>query len=179
MKDSNLFSQRWIYENVFGLSQNEWAVEQEQVVEDLKQEFRREQIKSEGNDPQKTNQSFGTPHDIASMHVANKGGLLPGQEQEHVAGPGRPKDNNTWGTHDSPHGRDPLAIKSLGNSLSTDKSPLQHQYRGSSPLSTENIQINSLINSMKSSNIIKQTLLSEKQDKDTGTMLDESQLIED
>ena len=179
MKDSNLFSQRWIYENVFGLSQNEWAVEQEQVVEDLKQEFRREQIKSEGNDPQKTNQSFGTPHDIASMHVANKGGLLPGQEQEHVAGPGRPKDNNTWGTHDSPHGRDPLAIKSLGNSLSTDKSPLQHQYRGGSPLSTENIQINSLINSMKSSNIIKQTLLSEKQDKDTGTMLDESQLIED
>jgi len=56
---------------------------------------------------------------------------------------------------------------------------LQHQYRGGSPLSTENIQINSLIDSMKSSKIIKQTLLNEKQDKDSGTMLDESQLIEE
>ena len=164
---------------IFGLSQDEWTTEQEQVIEDLKQTFRKEQIKSEGNDPVKTNQSFGTPHDIASMHVATNDGLLPGQEQEHVAGPGRPENHQSWGTHDSPHGRDPLAIKSLGKSLSTDKSPLQHQYRGGSPLSTENIQINSLINSMKSSNVIKQTLLSETQDKDSGTMLDESQLIED
>jgi hypothetical protein len=179
MKESTLFSQRWIYENVFGLSQDEWLAEQEQVIEDLKQDFRKEQIKSEGNDPKKTNQSFGTPHDIASMHVANKDGLLPGQEQEHVAGTGRPPEHQSWGTHDSPHGRDPLAIKSLGKSLSTDKSPLQHDYRGGSPLSTENIQINSLIDTMKSSNVIKQTLLNEKQDKDSGTMLDESQLIEE
>ena len=179
MKESNLFSERWIYENIFGLSQNEWLAEQEQVIEDLKQGFRKEQIKSEGNDPVKTNQSFGTPHDIASMHVANKGGLLPGQEQEHVAGPGRPKDNNTWGTHASPHGRDPLAIKALGNSLSADKSPLQHNYRGGSPLSTENIEINSLISSMKTSKVIKQTLLKESEKVDSGTLLDESQLIEE
>jgi len=177
MKESTLFSQKWIYENVFGLSQAEWTAEQNQVIEDLKQDFRKEQIKSEGNDPVKTNQSFGTPHDIASMHVATGDGLLPGQEQEHVAGPGRPSKHQSWGTHDSPHGRDPLAIKALGKSLSTDKSPLQHNYRGGSPLSTENIQINSLIDSMKSSNIIKQTLLNETQDKDSGTMLDESQLI--
>ena len=177
MKESTLFSQKWIYENVFGLSQAEWTAEQNQVIEDLKQDFRKEQIKSEGNDPVKTNQSFGTPHDIASMHVATGDGLLPGQEQEHVAGPGRPNKHQSWGTHDSPHGRDPLAIKALGKSLSTDKSPLQHNYRGGSPLSTENIQINSLIDSMKSSNIIKQTLLNETQDKDSGTMLDESQLI--
>ena len=111
------------------------------------------------------------------MHVATGDGLLPGQEQEHVAGPGRPSKHQSWGTHDSPHGRDPLAIKALGKSLSTDKSPLQHNYRGGSPLSTENIQINSLIDSMKSSNVIKQTLLNETQDKDSGTMLDESQLI--
>jgi len=178
MKESTLFSQRWIYENVFGLSQHEWKIEQEQVIEDLKQDFRKEQIKSEGNDPVKTNQSFGTPHDIASMHVATGGDLLPGQEQEHVAGPGAPEKHQSWGTHDSPHGRDPLAIKALGTSLSTDKSPLQHNYRGGSPLSTENIQINSLINSMKSSKIIKQSLINEETDIDSGTMLDESQLIE-
>lgn len=183
MKESNMFSQQWIYENLFGLSHNEWKLEQEQVIEDLKQQFRQEQIKSEGNDPKKTNQSFGTPHDIASMHVANKGGLLPGMEQEHAPGTGRPKESGTWGTHDSPHGRDPLAIKALGNTFATDKSPLQHKYRGGSPLSTENIEIESLIKSMestkKSPKIIQETMSTEVIDGDKGTMLDESQLIEE
>ena len=183
LRDSNLFSERWIYENVFGLSQDEWTAEQEQVIEDLKIAFRREQIKSEGNDPKKTNQSFGTPHDIASMHVANKGGLLPGQEQEHVAGPGRPKGPTTGKSHDSPFGRDPIAAKSLSQTFGSDKSPLQHKYKGGSPLSTENVEINNLIDSLKtsskSSKIIKQTMLNEKKNDDQGTMLDESQLIQE
>ena len=183
LRDSNMFSERWIYENIFGLSQDEWTAEQEQVIEDIKVAFRREQIKSEGNDPKKTNQSFGTPHDIASMHVANKGELLPGQEQEHVAGPGRPKGPTTGKSHDSQFGRDPLAIKSIGQTFSSDKSPLQHKYKGGSPLSTENVEINNLIDSLKSSNktskIIQQTMLNEKKNEDQGTMLDESQLIEE
>jgi len=183
MRDSNMFSERWIYENIFGLSQDEWTAEQEQVVEDLKMAFRREQIKSEGNDPKKTNQSFGTPHDIASMHVANKGGLLPGQEQEHVAGPGRPAGPTTGKSHDSQFGRDPLAAKSIGQTFSSDQSPLQHKFKGGSPLSTENIEINHLIDSMKTLNkstkVIQQTMINEKKDDDQGTMLDESQLIEE
>ena len=183
LRDSNLFSERWIYENVFGLSQDEWTAEQEQVIEDLKIAFRREQIKSEGNDPKKTNQSFGTPHDIASMHVANKGGLLPGQEQEHVAGPGRPKGPTTGKSHKSPFGRDPLAIKSIGQTFSNDASPLQHKFKGGSALSTENVEINNLIDSLKtsskSSKVIKQTMLNEKKDNDQGTMLDEDQLIQE
>jgi hypothetical protein len=182
LKESNMFSQRWIYENIFGLSQDEWTAEQEQVIEDLKQQFRHEQIKGEGNDPRKTNQSFGTPHDIASMHVANKGGLLPGQEQEHVAGPGRPQGPINGKSHDSTFGRDPLAIKSIGSTFSGDKSPLQHKYKGGSPLSTENVEINNLLDSLKSStkssNVIQQTMLNEKKSDDDGTMLDESQLID-
>ena len=183
MKESTLFSERWIYENIFGLSQDEWTAEQEQVIEDLKESFRKEQIKSEGNDPKKTNQSFGTPHDIASMHVANKGELLPGQEQEHVAGPGRPKGPTTGKSHNSPFGRDPLAIKSIGKTFSSDKSPLQHKYKGGSPLSTENVEINNLIDSLKTSTktskVIKQTMLNEDKNDDQGTMLDESQLIQE
>jgi hypothetical protein len=182
LKESTLFSQKWIYENIFGLSHDEWTAEQEQVIEDLKEDFRKEQIKSEGNDPKKTNQSFGTPHDIAAMHVANKGELLPGQEQEHVAGPGRPSDPGTFGTHDSPHGRDPLAIKQLGKSLGADKSPLQVNFRGNNPLSTESKEISQLINSMqslkKSPKVIQETLSKDTKSDDTGTMLDESQLIE-
>ena len=183
LRDSNLFSERWIYENIFGLSQDEWTAEQEQVIEDLKTAFRREQIKGEGNDPKKTNQSFGTPHDIASMHVQNKNGLLPGQEQEHVAGPGRPKGPTTGKSHASPFGRDPLAIKSIGKTFSADQSPLQHKFKGGSPLSTENVEINNLIDSLKTSGkttkVIQQTMLNEKKNDDEGTMLDESQLIQE
>ena len=183
MKESNMFSQRWIYENLFGLSQDEWTAEQEQVIQDLKEQFRHEQIKSEGNDPQKTNQSFGTPHDIASMHVQNKNGLLPGQEQEHVAGPGRPEEPGTAGTHDSPDGRDPLAIKQLGKTFSSDQNPLQHKFKGGSPLSTENREINALVNALssvkKSSKIIQESLSENTKNDDNGTMLDESQLLEE
>jgi hypothetical protein len=117
------------------------------------------------------------------MHVANKGGLLPGQEQEHVAGPGRPSDPGTFGTHASPHGRDPLAIKQVGKTFSADKSPLQHQYKSGSPLSTENKEISSLINSLKSqqktSKIIQETLSKNEKNTDDGTILDESQLIDE
>jgi len=183
MMESTLFSQRWVYENIFGLSQDEWRAEQEQVIEDLKQTFRKEQIKGEGNDPKKTNLSFGTPHDIASMHVANNDGLLPGQEQEHVGGTGRPEGPITGKSHKSALGRDPLGAKELGQTFNTDKSPLQHKYRGGSPLSTENVEINNLIDSMKSSykssKIIQQTMINEKEKDDNGTMLDEGQLLEE
>ena len=180
MIESNLFSQRWVYENIFGLSQDEWTAEQEQVIQDLKQSFRREQIKGEGNDPKKTNQSFGTPHDIASMHVANKGGLLPGQEQEHVAGPGRPKGPINGKSHNSTFGRDPLAAKEIGKTFATDTSPLQPKYKGGSPLSTENLEVSNLIATMKNkSKVIQQTMLNEDKKDDNGTMLDENQLLEE
>jgi hypothetical protein len=182
LKESQLFSERWIYENIFGMSQDEWRAEQEQVVEDLKEQFRREQIKSEGNDPKKTNLSFGTPHDIASMHVANKNELLPGMEQQHVAGPGRPEEPGTWGTHASPHGRDPLGIKDLASIFTQDKSPLQHKYRNDSPLSLETQQKTALIKTLKSkfktSSIIHESLNENKNDSDKGTLLDETRLID-
>jgi hypothetical protein len=181
LKESGMFSEKWIYENIYGMTQQEWETEQEQVIEDLKQDFRKEQIKSEGNDPVKTNMSFGTPHDIASMHVANKIGDLP-IEQEHVAGPGRPKDASTWGKHSSPHGRDPLGVKELTKTFSADKSPLQHNFKGGSPLSTENISSKNLIDSLKSKfkspKVLKQTLIEDVQDNDAGTMLDERQLLD-
>jgi hypothetical protein len=183
LKESKMFSEKWIYENIFNLTQQEWQVEQEQVIEDLKQDFRKEQITSEGNDPVKTNMSFGTPHDIASMHVSTKfDGLAPGMEQEHVAGPGRPKDASTWGKHSSPHGRDPLGAKEMTKSLSIDKSPLQHNFKNGSPLSIESIESKAILDSMKSkfktAKVLKQSLNEEIKDIDAGTMLDERQLLD-
>lgn len=183
LRESQLFSEQWIYENIFNLSEHEWKSQQDNVIEDLKNMFRRKQIADEGNDPKKTNMSFGTPHDIASMHVATKGELLPGMEQEHVAGPGRPKDISTWGKHSSPHGRDPLGIKDLGATFNGNPktNPLQHTYRGGSPLSTESLDskelIKTLSNKFKSSKILQESLNDITTVSDAGTMLDESQLL--
>jgi len=185
MKESLMFSEQWIYENVFNMSAQEWQEERERVIQDQKEAFRREQIKSEGNDPKKTNMSFGTPHDIASMHVATKTDILPGMEQEHVGGSGRPKRVGTWGTHDSPHGRDPLGAKSLGSAFNTDKSPIQHNYK-KSPLSMENksfvdmLRHSNLQGKVKSNQIIQESLNeTSSSNEDTGTILDESQLLDD
>ena len=182
LKESGMFSEQWIYENIFNMTSAEWTEERDRVIEDQKEVFRREQIKSEGNDPKKTNMSFGTPHDIASMHVASKGTLLPGMEQEHVGGSGRPKESGTWGKHSSPHGRDPLGIKALSGTFNTDKSPLDTKNRKSSPLSVENKQIVNMLrgSSLKTKKIIKESIShNEFVNEDTGTMLDESQLLDD
>ena len=180
MKDSTLFSEQFIYENIFNMSINEWTAEKEQVIQDLKNDFRKEQIKSEGNDPRKTNMSFGTPHDIAAMHVANRGELLPGQEQEHVAGPGAPKQAKT-NLDGAAAGRDPIGAKNLASTFTTDKSPLQHNFRKTNPLSLE---VQSFIDTLGNSSIKNRSILKEslegKEQKvdDTGTLLDESQLLD-
>jgi len=182
-KESGMFSQRYIYENVFGMSQDEWEAESSQVIEDLKEDFRKEQIKSEGNDPKKTNQSFGTPHDIAAMHVQNKLDI-PGQQDEGaddpVAGPGRPKKFGSYGRANSDYGRDALGSKGLDKTFTTDKSPLQHKYRGGSPLNTEARAFADMIQKRsKSSKILHESLNTEQVDPDKGTMLDEDVLIQE
>ena len=182
-KESGMFSERYVYENVFGMSQDEWLREQEQVIEDLKEEFRKEQIKSEGNDPQKTNQSFGTPHDIAQMHM--QGGIeVPGQQDEGadepVAGPGAPKKYGSWNRANSDYGRDALGDKENNKALEPDESPLQHNYRGGSPLSTEaKAFANFLTKKSKTSKVLHESLSLEKKDIDKGTMLDEDVLIQE
>jgi hypothetical protein len=42
------------------------------VIEDLKLRFRQNQIEQEGNDPTVTGASYGTPHDLASMHMSQQ-----------------------------------------------------------------------------------------------------------
>ena len=183
MKDSGLFSTQWIYENIFKMSDTEWKYEQDQVIEDFKNDFRKEQIKSEGNDPKKTNMSFGTPHDIASMHVATKGELLPGQEQEHVGGTGRPPESHTWGTHKSDFTRDPLSIKDLSNTFKTSTNQLTTKNRKDtlSFESKHDVNVANIIDLMpgrKTKQIIKETMTTGTNDTESG-LLDENQLLDD
>jgi hypothetical protein len=41
------------------------------MIEDKKRQFRYTQIENEGNDPQESNQAYGTPHQIASLYGGN------------------------------------------------------------------------------------------------------------
>jgi hypothetical protein len=177
MLDSTLFSRKHIYEIIFGMTSEEWEQENTLVVEDAKVAFRLEQIKSEGNDPAKTNLSFGTPHDIASMHTANK--MYDPRLKDNVAGPGRPKESGTMGKHKDDFGRDPLAAKEMTSTFKADTS-IDTKPRGGSALSTEAKEFKGLIASLGSlkSKAVKTSLITETVDIDAGTFLDETKLNE-
>jgi hypothetical protein len=72
IREDNLLSDKYIYENIFGFTDDEWKADRNQRIEDAKHSFRLKQIMEEGNDPKLTGKSFGTAHDIASMQVASK-----------------------------------------------------------------------------------------------------------
>lgn len=68
MLDTKLFPSDYVYETVFGLSEDDYLEMRELVREDAKRAFRQSQIENEGNDPAKSGKSYGTPHDLASMY---------------------------------------------------------------------------------------------------------------
>ena len=122
LKETNLFSRKYIYENIFNLSPEEWKDMEEEVIRDLKRGFREKQITEEGNDPELTGKSFGTPHDLAAMYVDSnmkdestettlKQLYVP---DDRVNNTGRPAEANKFGTvKDKINGRDPFGSKEL------------------------------------------------------------------
>lgn len=70
MQEIKLLSNDWIYKNILNLTEDDIESEKKKILDDIKALFRHAQIENEGNDPYITNQTFGTPHDLATM---NKG----------------------------------------------------------------------------------------------------------
>jgi hypothetical protein len=178
MKDLKMVSQEWMYKNIMNMSDDEWKSEQTKVISDLKLGFRHEQIETEGNDPVKTGQSFGTAHDIAAMQqdgsreskLSDEGGSPEGG----FDGAGRPPESGNYKSDDNPFGRDPLGQK-------TDIKPAStyHKYKNS-PLAYESAEAlkTSLKHvKVKSPSILKESLSEEKK-KESG-LLDETNLLED
>jgi len=101
LKNLNMLSTDWAYQNVFGMSQDEVDVERAKLVLDLKQRFRYTSIEQQGQDPtemEKTPQNV--EEEIARLKTeieGNKGG--------------RPREGNTYGKDKHPYGRDPLGNK--------------------------------------------------------------------
>jgi len=113
--EKKLFSRFWCYEHLFNMQPEQWMEEQDRIAADSQEFFRLEQIKTEGNDPKKTGQSFGTPHDIASLYKGDAG-VPKGYDEKEMPeggwpGAGRPKEPGTFGKHTHPLGWDPAGHK--------------------------------------------------------------------
>ena len=120
MQDLDMFPSDYIYENIFGISEEEYQEMRDLVREDAKNSFRLSQIESEGNDPALSGKSYGTPHDLASMYGRRSTpapkGAAPGDVPAGYAekprewgqpGPqgGRPRKRASfYGTQDNPAG---------------------------------------------------------------------------
>ena len=117
MIDGKLFSKDWVYENVFGLSPDQYNEEKDLMVDEAMEAFRLGQIENEGNDPSESGISYGTPHDLASLY-GNKRDKSVGPAQVPTGydekEPGRPVEKPTsYGSEESNLARDPLGKKGL------------------------------------------------------------------
>ena len=168
MVDKKLFSRAWIYENLFGMAENDYLYEQNRIIQDTKEQFRIDQIKNEGNDPVKTGQSFGTAHDLAALYKGD-GGVPKGYNEKSTdippggwPGAGRPEEPGAYGTHDHPLGWDPLGNKTI-----------RKVYEGS----RKKVLSEVLINEMgKKKNAIRETFETEKLQEESN-LLNENNIL--
>ena len=117
MVDNKLFSKDWVYENIYGLSPDEYTDQKESMLDDAMDKFRLSQIENEGNDPVESGISYGTPHDLASLY-GNKRDKAVGPAQVPTGydekQPGRPTERpQNYGSDRSNFSRDPLGKKGL------------------------------------------------------------------
>ena len=115
MIDNKIFGKSWVYENIFGLSPDEYEDQKEAILDDSMQRFRVSQVENEGNDPVESGVSYGTPHDLASLY-GNKRDKAVGPAQIPTGydekDPGRPvEDPKNYGSDKSNFSRDPLGKK--------------------------------------------------------------------
>ena len=106
MQETRLFSSDYIYDNIFQLSEDTYNEMRGLIREDAKRDFRISQIENEGNDPVQTGNSYGTPHDLASLYAArddNDGEMPLGYDEKNPEG--RPKVHSSiLGTQKDPLG---------------------------------------------------------------------------
>jgi len=112
MLDGKLFSKDWVYENVFGLSPDQYNEQKDTMMADAMDTFRINQLENEGNDPSESGMSYGTPHDLASLY-GNKRDKAVGPAQIPTGydekEPGRPVEKpQKYGSDQSNLSRDPL-----------------------------------------------------------------------
>ena len=113
MLQDGLVSSEWIYKNVFGFTEEEIKKEDENILFDYKQKFRRSQIENEGNDPAKSGEATGTPSDMAMGRTGHELNDKGGAPEGGFEGAGRPEEPNKYGKDSGARGRDPLGAHDM------------------------------------------------------------------
>ena len=177
MIDSKIVPSDWIYENIFHFSEDEFSEYRDLVRQDAKRSFRLSQIEAEGNDPQETGKSYGTPHDLASLYGVGRTqsdpANVPDGYDEKVP-LGRKKESNTdRGKQENAFGKDPLGRNGMKKDYNDSKG-LKSNFKGGSPLALETKQM--LKKAPRPPKTEKQLVFEE--DNKGDNLLDESQLRE-
>jgi len=177
MKDSKLVSDKYIYEYIFNMSEDEWLQQRTDVVEDLKLRFRQNQIEQEGNDPAVTGTSYGTPHDLASMHMSS-------DDVEKKDKGGRPKEGIKFGQHKNEMGWDPTGAKTIKQAFNPEnqRTAFLPDMRASKAVNKPSVSTENFIKKIKTKGprIITESLKANNlndPEKDSGTMLDENNIL--
>jgi len=161
------------------MSDDEWKLEQAKVINDLKLKFRHEQIETEGNDPVKTGESFGTPHDLASLSQQggdDDGDVMPTEEggapEGGWPGAGRPKEGGNYATDDNAFGRDPIGNRSI--SIKPEKA-----YNANEVVNKESTDamLSKMRVKLKTKKIITESLKTDDEISEIG-LLDEKNILE-
>ena len=198
MMETKLFSKKWIYENVFKISEEDSDVQKNDLVEDAKQSYRFKQIEEEGIDPAKPFNKIKSEEDSEesgggemgsepaaggeSGDVAPEAGGETGGAAPEAGGGEAPalteksfrsyKRPSQKGSHkkrkDNTFGYDPLGSKENVSKSQTD--PLRQGSKSKSSLSLEGLS-----DFLKPTSQIKSELLNETK---SLSMLDEKNIIE-
>ena len=153
MKEQRMMSESWIYKNVFGLGEEEMKTQRANVIEDVKQQFRKSSIENEGQDP-------ANPPQQQSVDSQSSFG-------EDVDLGGRPKEGPKYNSQDSARGRDPIGKDERKRDGSGQLPKYKNKFNGHSPLARE----------IKSKLNLKKKILFTETKKNEG-LLDENNLID-
>ena len=175
----------WIYDNVYQFSEDQYEEYRDLSREDAKRKFRLAQIEAEGNDPEQTGKSYGTPHDLASLYGKGRmytdPGNVPEKDKYAADDPklGRPVVSNTKrNTQDDNFGKDRLGVKRMKDTDNNDSDDLRPKFKGGSALALETAKTTYLKNKDLFKQLTSKKLIFEqdKQDKEDISLLDEKQL---
>ena len=175
MRDSRLFPSDYIYDHIFNLSEDEYNQMRDLIKEDAKRTFVLDQIANEGNDPEKSGRSYGTPHDLASLYGPTGEGNRPGafnSQPEGTVPPGyedfpeppkygepgeeggRPKERmSITNTQEDPLGRDRVG-----------KHDMKGGYPGDDPLRENSKATKTVL--LRNKDLIKKLVFEVRQDED-------------
>jgi len=138
IQDKKLLGEKWIYENIFNMSEEDMKAQREEVLNDRKRYFRHSEIEG-GNDPYVSGEAKSTEWALQQGSMppdGEEGGFEPQPDddvniwgEENKPGQGRPKEGPKPGTDKSARGRDPLGKKKRKSDHKNRDRSIKHNFR--------------------------------------------------